>query len=119
MYSIYFWYLNSCFWKVIKAETLYTCEYCSRQFAKKASLIAHIVSHADEKGKLACGVCGKFFSTSQELESHNEEHQKACKFLCEICHRSFKRKQQYDIHMEVSLQKYFYNCDVFKYYCDL
>lgn len=86
--------------KVIKAETLYTCEYCNRQFAKKPSLIAHIVSHADEKGKLACVMCGKFYSTRQELESHHEEHQKACKYSCEICRRSFKRKQQYDLHMQ-------------------
>lgn len=98
--QIFCW--NFCFSKVIKAETLYTCEYCNRQFAKKPSLIAHIVSHADEKGKLACVMCGKFYSTRQELESHQEEHQKACKYSCEICRRSFKRKQQYDLHMEVS-----------------
>jgi len=86
--------------KIIKAETLYTCEYCNRQFAKKPSLIAHIVSHADEKGLLACMMCGKFYATSQELETHQEEHQKACKYSCRICHRGFKRKQQYDLHME-------------------
>jgi len=97
--------------KVIKAETLYQCEYCDRQFAKKPSLIAHIINHAEEKGKVACNQCGKFYTTSQELESHQEEHLKACKYSCDKCQRSFKRKQQYDLHMEGHGKNQCQHCD--------
>lgn len=88
--------------KLVKAETVYQCQYCSRQFAKKPSLVAHMATHSQSGGKQACPSCGQFFSTRDELISHEEEHERQCKHSCPKCGKSFKRKQQYLMHMQVS-----------------
>jgi len=83
---------------------VYACPQCDRRFAKKPSLVAHLVRHARDAGRLGCVQCGLACSDAGQLELHRrQQHADAAKFCCRKCGRTFQRQQQYDLHIEVGL----------------
>uniref|UniRef100_A0A1B0B4W6 C2H2-type domain-containing protein n=1 Tax=Glossina palpalis gambiensis TaxID=67801 RepID=A0A1B0B4W6_9MUSC len=51
----------------------YPCDFCSRRFRKKASLMNHIVAHQNDRPHL-CKLCGSRFLRRQDLINHLKAH---------------------------------------------
>lgn len=52
-------------------EKPYTCSHCSRAFADRSNLRAHLQTHSDIK-KYQCSACSKTFSRMSLLLRHEE-----------------------------------------------
>lgn len=51
----------------------YPCDFCSRRFRKKASLLNHMVAHQTDRPHL-CKLCGARFLRRQDLINHLKGH---------------------------------------------
>lgn len=51
----------------------YPCDFCSRRFRKKASLMNHMVAHQTDRPHL-CKLCGARFMRRQDLINHLKQH---------------------------------------------
>ncbi|XP_075148808.1 uncharacterized protein LOC142222520 [Haematobia irritans] len=51
----------------------YPCDFCSRRFRKKASLMNHMVAHQNDRPHL-CKLCGSRFLRRQDLINHLKAH---------------------------------------------
>lgn len=55
------------------AQRPYPCDFCSRRFRKKASLMNHMVAHQNDRPHL-CKLCGSRFLRRQDLINHLKAH---------------------------------------------
>ncbi|XP_073817194.1 uncharacterized protein [Musca autumnalis] len=55
------------------AQRPYPCDFCSRRFRKKASLMNHMVAHQNDRPHL-CKLCGSRFLRKQDLINHLQAH---------------------------------------------
>lgn len=51
----------------------YPCDFCSRRFRKKTSLMNHIVAHQNDRPHL-CKLCGSRFFRRSDLINHLKAH---------------------------------------------
>ncbi|XP_046407795.1 zinc finger protein 2 homolog [Ischnura elegans] len=72
-------------------EKPYTCSICSKYFAQRRSLNAHIRSHKGER-PFSCNECDKSFSKKYQLVRHNRTHTGEKPFSCNDCEKSFSQK---------------------------
>lgn len=101
-----------------KAEKLYTCTMCQRDFKQAFHLREHLASHTGEKN-YSCEQCGKTFQRMSSRSRHMKTHDKApgqktkrTPFLCTICGRSFPFSNSVQRHMRVHLGIRRHECNV-------
>lgn len=69
-------------------ERPYTCEYCSRAFARADTLANHLTSHTGE-AKYLCKYCPKKFRRLKSLKEHVFIHTGQRPYACPTCDRRF------------------------------
>ena len=69
-----------------RTEKAYSCDICSKVFAKKGFLSQHLKSLTKP---FTCDKCGETLSTKQSLEKHKETHSDIISYLCDFSNKVF------------------------------
>ena len=57
-----------------KAQKMFTCEICRKEFRKKSNMTQHLLLHDKNRVLPKCEKCGKEFSSKRNLNAHLEIH---------------------------------------------
>ena len=71
-----------------KIKKLHICDLCARQFEKRSALSYHINVFHTDNSHIACGTCGKKFSSVPNLAKHKLLHE-APQIPCAHCAKLF------------------------------
>ncbi|XP_075210177.1 transcription factor hamlet-like [Lycorma delicatula] len=67
----------------------YPCENCARVFSDPSNLQRHIRTNHVGARSHACQECGKTFATSSGLKQHTHIHSSVKPFQCEVCFKAY------------------------------
>ena len=91
--------------KLLKPDSVFTCEYCGTTFKSNDLLTTHVHS---EHLKHSCATCGERFQTKEDLTSHiNDQHLTE---VCDICNKRFSNSEELTAHR--NSEHFTYECDV-------
>lgn len=103
--------------KHIRAE-VYECDYCSKKFLQKHSMLTHMQrTHMHRNGgpRHKCNVCDCQFGRLADLKYHLKNHEKiGQKFQCEFCPLQLSTKATLRIHRKTHTSLKPYECE----YCE-
>ncbi|XP_050441063.1 zinc finger protein 888-like isoform X3 [Adelges cooleyi] len=87
------------------ADAQIKCDHCDRMFRLDRSRKRHVaVVHMGIK-KHACRFCGRLFSDSNMLKSHEAIHTGEKRFVCDMCGKSFRQKTTLNLHVRFTHNK--------------
>ncbi|KAJ3341035.1 hypothetical protein HDU91_000774 [Kappamyces sp. JEL0680] len=74
-----------------KVDGKYLCTICGRTFSRSYNLRSHEKIHDTQK-PFECGVCGQKFARNHDLTRHGKTHSQLKPYSCDLCGRLFARK---------------------------
>lgn len=75
----------------------FVCDVCSKCFATRQSIYAHIQRHIGQK--VLCNICGKCFSNRNNLTKHHKTvHLKEKNYQCPTCEKRYDSSYRLRIH---------------------
>ena len=81
-----------------KPPMVYTCPYCSAEFATEQELLVHIQTTHPEQPSYICPICGAAFWTEAELNYHIQTvHPEV--YTCSICGAAFATQAELEVHI--------------------
>ncbi|XP_011182607.2 uncharacterized protein Znf569_1 [Zeugodacus cucurbitae] len=84
----------------------YPCDFCSRRFRKKTSLMNHIVAHQNDRPHL-CKLCGSRFFRRSDLINHLKAHADAPDPELETEYMNFVEQEQQQLQMRQPNDHYY------------
>ena len=88
----------------------YQCEVCGRSFSRSNTLITHNRIHTGER-PFPCDVCGKAFRQLGNLTRHKLTHAAVKPHTCPICSKCFSRTSNLNTHMRTHTDYKPFVCD--------
>ena len=80
---------------------MFKCNTCSKSFAKKSLIRAHIIRmHSSKEKEHLCQYCPKLFKTLGDLLKHERTHKKEKNFVCEYCAHSCTNNSDLSRHIK-------------------
>ena len=72
--------------RAVHSSQIFNCDHCTKQFARKDSLAAHVKSH--EEANYECDVCRKKFCLLRTYQQHISTHS-AERYECNECNKVY------------------------------
>uniref|UniRef100_UPI00358E1439 zinc finger protein 37A-like n=1 Tax=Myxine glutinosa TaxID=7769 RepID=UPI00358E1439 len=91
---------------------LFSCSRCSHLFLTEGALQLHMNTRHKKGCLYKCAVCGKNFSTKQNVKIHNRIHTGERPYKCSVCGKSFTAKNSVTIHMRTHTGERPFECSV-------
>ncbi|XP_077289850.1 uncharacterized protein LOC143913740 [Arctopsyche grandis] len=80
----------------------YRCDQCDKSFSQLRNYKYHVSVHKGTKEFAAtCNVCGKYFNDRGYLSSHMKIHRNRKEYQCPHCPKSFNQRVAYNMHVRI------------------
>lgn len=76
---------------------IFICQICGKKFTSKQNLAVHGIYHKTERD-IECSVCQKKFKSTSTLRAHKKVHGEKT-IECSICHTMFRSNALLSLHM--------------------
>ncbi|XP_042554385.1 zinc finger protein 200 isoform X3 [Dipodomys spectabilis] len=92
-----------------KTRRWYTCPLCGRQFSESSYLISHQRTHTGEK-PYDCSHCGKSFNHKTNLNKHERIHTGEKPYSCSQCGKTFRQNCHRSRHEGIHVREKTFKC---------
>ncbi|XP_061725976.1 zinc finger protein 300-like isoform X5 [Cydia pomonella] len=94
-----------------RADQVYECGTCWKQFTMKKYLIGHMKIHNEAKSFM-CEVCKRQFKQKHHLIDHRRIHTGDQPYSCEVCEKRFSHKSSLIVHKRIHTGEKPYKCEI-------